>query len=71
VRPVIAPSALLSDLAALLRVGEGWAKGDSLALGTDLGPADASLHAFGRYITDALNSRYGVRLDTGRSPNSS
>src|SRR5271170_5388998 len=35
--PVIAPSALLDDLAAQLRVGETWAKGDPFQLGTDLG----------------------------------
>jgi endoglucanase len=57
--PVIAPGALLSDLAAQLRVGEGWAKGDPFRLGTDLGPSDASPHAFGLYITNALYQRYG------------
>lgn len=57
--PVIAPSALLNDMAAQLRVGEGWAKGDPFQLGTDLGPSDASPHAFGLYITNALYQRYG------------
>ncbi len=45
---------VLADLAAQLKVGEEWAKGDPFKLGTDLGPADASPHAFGLYITDAL-----------------
>ncbi len=57
--PVIAPSALLDDLAAQLRVGETWAKGDPFQLGTDLGSSDATPHAFGLYITDALYQRYG------------
>jgi endoglucanase len=57
--PVIAPSALLNDLAAQLRVGEDWAKGDPFQLGTDLGPSDAAPHAFGLYITNALYQRYG------------
>jgi endoglucanase len=58
-RPVIAPQALLSDLAAQLRLGENWAKGDPFQLGTDLGPSDATPHAFGLYITNALYQRYG------------
>jgi endoglucanase len=58
-RPVIAPGALLDDLAAQLRVGEAWAKGDPFQLGTDLGPADATPHAFGLYITNALYQKYG------------
>jgi endoglucanase len=45
---------VLGDLAAQLKVGEEWAKGDPFKLGTDLGPADASPHAFGLYITNAL-----------------
>ena len=57
--PVIAPAALLADLAAQLRTGEAWAKGDPFALGTQLGPADASPHAFGLFITDALYQKYG------------
>jgi endoglucanase len=55
----IAPSALLDDLAAQLRTGEAWAKGDPFALGTQLGPSDASPHAFGLFITDALYQKYG------------
>jgi endoglucanase len=58
-RPVISPEALLNDLAAQLRVGEDWAKGDPFQLGTDLGPSDATPHAFGLYITDALYQKYG------------
>ena len=57
--PVVAPSALLNDLAAQLRVGEAWAKGDPFQLGTALGASDASPHAFGLYITNALYQRYG------------
>jgi hypothetical protein len=58
-RPVIDRRVLLADLAAQLRVGERWAKGDPFGLGADLGPADASPHAFGLFITDALFQRYG------------
>jgi endoglucanase len=57
--PVISPGALRNDLAAQLRVGESWAKGDPFQLGTDLGPSDATPHAFGLYITNALYQRYG------------
>jgi endoglucanase len=57
--PVLAPSALLGDLAAQLRTGEDWAKGDPFALGTQLGPSDASPHAFGLFITNALYQEYG------------
>ena len=57
--PVIAPSALLNDMAAQLSVGEDWARGDPFQLGTDLGNSDATPHAFGLYITDALYQRYG------------
>src|SRR5579863_55990 len=57
--PVIAPAALLADLAAQLRTGEAWAKGDPFALGTQLGASDASPHAFGLFITDALYQEYG------------
>jgi endoglucanase len=57
--PVIAPAALLADLAAQLRTGEAWAKGDPFALGTQLGSSDASPHAFGLFITDALYQQYG------------
>jgi len=55
----IAPGALLNDMAAQLRTGEDWAKGDPFALGTQLGPQDASPHAFGLFITDALYQKYG------------
>jgi endoglucanase len=57
--PAIAPSALLDDLAAQLKVGEDWARGDPFQLGTDLGNSDATPHAFGLYITNALYQRYG------------
>jgi|HubBroStandDraft_1064217.scaffolds.fasta_scaffold27794_2 endoglucanase len=57
--PVIAPATLLNDMAAQLRTGEAWAKGDPFALGTQLGPSDASPHAFGLFITDALYQKYG------------
>jgi endoglucanase len=59
--PAVPPATLLSDLAAQLRVGEAWAKGDPFELGTDLGPSDAAPHAFGLFITDALFQRYGGR----------
>jgi hypothetical protein len=55
----IAPGALLGDLAAQLRTGEDWARGDPFALGTQLGASDASPHAFGLFITDALYQKYG------------
>jgi endoglucanase len=58
-KPVIAPRALLADMAAQMRVGEDWAKGDPFELGTDLGPADASPHAFGLAVTDMLYRHYG------------
>jgi endoglucanase len=57
--PVIAPRTLLDDMAAQLRTGESWAKGDPFALGTQLGPSDAAPHAFGLFITDALYQEYG------------
>ena len=57
--PVVAPGALLNDLAAQLRVGEAWAKGDPFQLGTQLGQSDATPHAFGLYITNALYQEYG------------
>jgi hypothetical protein len=56
---VIRPGKLLADLAAQLRLGERWAAGDPFELGTALGPSDATPHAFGLYITDALYQRYG------------
>ena len=55
----IAPGALLGDMAAQLRAGEAQAKGDPFALGTQLGQSDASPHAFGLFITDALYQKYG------------
>jgi endoglucanase len=55
----IARGALVSDLAAQLRTGEDQAKGDPFALGTQLGASDASPHAFGLFITDALYQKYG------------
>ncbi|MFY9929304.1 MAG: glycoside hydrolase family 9 protein [Streptosporangiaceae bacterium] len=55
----IAPAALLADMAAQLRTGQAQAKGDPFALGTELGSSDASPHAFGLYITDALYRKYG------------
>jgi endoglucanase len=58
-KPVIALRTLLDDMAAQLRTGEDWAKGDPFALGTQLGPSDAAPHAFGLFITDALYQEYG------------
>jgi hypothetical protein len=55
----ISAGTLLHDLAAQLRTGEDQAKGDPFALGTQLGQADASPHAFGLFITDALYQKYG------------
>jgi endoglucanase len=57
--PVIAPRTLLSDMAAQLRTGEDWTKGDPFALGTQLGASDAAPHAFGLFITDALYQENG------------
>jgi len=51
---LVSRPALLDDLAAQLRLGENWAKGDPFELGTQLGPSDATPHAFGLYITNAL-----------------
>ena len=59
IEPAIAPAALLNDMAAQLRTGEDWAKTDPFALGTQLGASDASPHAFGLFITDALYQKYG------------
>ena len=55
----ISAATLLGDLAAQLRAGEDQAEGDPFALGTQLGQADASPHAFGLFITDALYQKYG------------
>jgi endoglucanase len=57
--PAIAPGALLSDLAAQLRVGQLAARGDPFQLGSALGSSDATPHAFGLYVTNALYRRYG------------
>ncbi len=58
-RSPISRGALLSDLAAQLRTGEDQVTGDPFALGTQLGASDASPHAFGLFITDALYQKYG------------
>jgi hypothetical protein len=55
----VAPRTLLADMAAQLRAGQAQAKGDPFALGTQLGGSDASPHAFGLFITDALYQGYG------------
>jgi hypothetical protein len=55
----VPPGTLLSDMAAQLRSGQAQAAGDPFALGTRLGDNDASPHAFGLYITDALYQKYG------------
>ena len=55
----VSPATLLADMAAQLRAGQAQAKGDPFALGSQLGDSDASPHAFGLYITDALYRKYG------------
>src|ERR1700751_1200068 len=55
----VAPGTLLADMAAQLRAGQAQAAGDPFALGTTLGDSDASPHAFGLFITDALYQKYG------------
>jgi len=55
----VTPGALLADMAAQLRLGEHWAENDPFGLGSGLGSSDATPHAFGLYITDALYRRYG------------
>ena len=55
----ISPGTLLADMAAQLRAGQAQAKGDPFALGAQLGASDASPHAFGLFITDALYQKYG------------
>jgi len=62
----VSPGALLGDLAAQLRAGQAQAKGDPFALGTRLGDSDASPHAFGLYITDALYQKYGGSDPSGQ-----
>jgi hypothetical protein len=54
---VISRAALLADMAAQLRLGERAARGDPFGLGSALGASDASPHAFGLYITNALYQR--------------
>ena len=58
---LISRQALVTDLAAQLRLGESWARRgkDPFELGTQLGPSDATPHAFGLYITNALYQEYG------------
>lgn len=51
--------ALLADLAAQLTVAEHNAAGDPFDLGIQLGSGDATPHAFGLYITNALYQRAG------------
>jgi endoglucanase len=55
----VTPGALLADMAAQLRLGEHWAENDPFGLGSGLGSSDATPHAFGLYITDALYRSYG------------
>jgi endoglucanase len=58
---LISRRALLADLAAQLRLGESWARRgkDPFGLGSQLGGSDATPHAFGLYITNALYQEYG------------
>jgi endoglucanase len=56
---VMDPRQLVADLAAQLRLGEANSAGDPFELGTGLGPNDATPHAFGLYITNALYQEYG------------
>jgi hypothetical protein len=61
-RPVIAPATLLGDLAAQLRAGLAAAaadRSDPFGLGSAQGSSDASPHAFGLFITEALYRKYG------------
>src|ERR1700751_885979 len=55
----ISPATLLGDMAAQLRAGQAQAKGGPFALGSELGNSDASPHAFGLFITNALYQKYG------------
>jgi endoglucanase len=55
----IAPRTLLAGLAAQLRLGERRAHGDPFNLGTQLGASDATPHAFGLFVTDALYRQAG------------
>jgi len=56
---VIAPGRLLADMAAQLRMGQRWARTEPFGLGSDLGNSDATPHAFGLFITNALYRKYG------------
>ena len=56
---VMSPSALVSDMGAQLKLGEQSADGDPFGLGTALGDSDATPHAFGLYVTNALYQQYG------------
>jgi endoglucanase len=56
---VIAPSTLVNDMGAQLKAGEKQAAGDPFGLGTAVGDSDASPHAFGLYVTNALYQEYG------------
>jgi hypothetical protein len=51
--------ALLGDLAKQLTVAKHNAAGDPFGLGIQLGSGDATPHAFGLYITNALYQRLG------------
>jgi hypothetical protein len=62
----VPPATLLADMAAQLRAGQAQAKGDPFALGAQLGDSDASPHAFGLFITDALYQKYGGSDPSGR-----
>jgi hypothetical protein len=62
----VPPGTLLGDMAAQLRAGQAQAAGDPFALGSALGDSDASPHAFGLYITDALYQKYGGSDPLGR-----
>ena len=46
-------------MAAQLRAGRAKAKGYLFALGSQSADSDASPHAFGLFITDALYQKYG------------
>ncbi len=65
------PGAMLADMAAQLRVGEARAAGDPFGLGIQLGSGDATPHAFGLYITNALTSVRRVGRLRRPSPSSS
>jgi endoglucanase len=56
---LISRGALLADMATQLQLGEQSAAGDPFELGSALGSSDASPHAFGLYITNALYQMSG------------